>query len=172
MSKKWHFVPQRKIPILNYVLPPATILLAQMLVIIPGHFLSGVMPLLGSCVLFYWALYRPRFVPPWQAFLLGLVSDVFFSPVLGLHALIYILVRQVGEGQRRYLAMRNFTILWVTFSVMIAGILMIKSFYMTSIGYPNDPLVIIKYAQTCLAFPLVYYVFARTHHFLIYEGWL
>ena len=172
MSKNWHFVSQKKIPILNYILPPVTILLAQIFELLPGKIFSGMMPLLGVCVVFYWSLYRPQFIPLWQTFFLGLLADVFLSSVLGLHALIYMFARQIGKGQRRYLSMRNFKILWGTFSVMIAGIVLIESFYMTTTGYAHDPLILIKVAQTCFAFPLVYYFLARVHKFLIYEGWL
>lgn len=172
MSEKWHFVPERQIPVLNYLLPSVTVLFAQLLEMLPGQPLAGVMPFMAVAVVFYWGLYRPHYIPLWQAFALGLVSDIFFSPVLGLHALIYMMVRQVGAAQRRYLSMRNFTILWTTFSVMMAGIFIIQSFYMTSIGFEHDPLVFTKLTQTCFAFPLVYYILARFHYYLLHEGWL
>lgn len=172
MNQRWHFVPERKIPFLNYLLPLFTLLLALSLELVPGQPMAGVMPFLGPAVLFYWGLYRPQDIPLWLAFLTGLVSDVFFSPVLGLHGLIYMLVRQVGVAQRRYLSMRNFVVLWTTFCALMAGIYIIQSFYMTAIGFAHDPLVFTKLTQTCFAFPLVYYMLARLHHFLRREGWL
>lgn len=172
MAQTWHFVSNRQLPFLNYLLPAVTILIAQLLEVLPGQLFSGVMPFLGPAVLFYWGLYRPRYMPVWETFLLGLISDILFSPILGLHGLIYLLVRQVAVAQRRYLSMRNFTILWVTFAVMMAGVFIMHSFYMTTIGFDHDPLVFTKLTQTCFAFPLVYYIIARFHHGLRYEGWL
>lgn len=172
MNKEWHFVRERQIPLLNYMLPAGTVLLAQIFELLPNHVLSGVMPFLGAGVVFYWSLFRPTYMPFWLAFLLGLISDVFFSPLLGLHALIYMLIRQVGVAQRRYLSMRNFTTLWMTFSLMMIGVFIIQSFYMTSVGFMHDPLVFTKLTQTCFSFPLVYYLLARVHYLLVYEGWL
>ena len=111
----WHFTPDPRLPFLNFVLPFLTVFLLMLLEFTPGTPLSGIMPWFAMPAVFYWGLYRPQHFPLWLAFLMGLVLDIISGPVLGLYAIMYVLIREVGKAQRRYLVMRNFIMLWLTY---------------------------------------------------------
>ncbi|MBA43432.1 MAG: rod shape-determining protein MreD [Magnetococcales bacterium] len=168
----WHFTPDPRLPFLNFVLPFLTVFLLMLLEFTPGTPLSGIMPWFAMPAVFYWGLYRPQHFPLWLAFLMGLVLDIISGPVLGLYAIMYVLIREVGKAQRRYLVMRNFIMLWLTFSGLLAGLLLIHTFFMTTVGFNYDSIVPLKFVQTVAVFPLLYYVLARGHHYLVYEGWI
>ncbi len=168
----WHFVPDSRLPSANAILPTLTILLAQLIELIPGTYLSGIMPWMTFSIIFYWGLYRSEYLPLWLCFSLGILADILTGAVLGLYGLMYVAIREVAKGQKRYLAMRNFPMMWIAFSSLIGGLVMIQTFILTSVGYIYDPFVLAKYVQTVFAFPIVYYVIARVHHHLVYEGWI
>jgi len=168
----WHFTPDPRLPVLNFFLPTLTVLGLMMLEFTPSTPLSGIMPWLSMPAVFYWGLYRPQHLPVWLGFLLGLILDVLSGPVLGLYGVMYVLLRQVGKAQRRYLVMRNFIMLWLTFSALLGGLVLIHTFFMTTVGFNYDVLVPLKFVQTVAAFPFVYYILARGHHYLVYEGWI
>ena len=49
-------------------------------------------PELGLIAVFVWAMFQPRLMPPWVAFLIGLVADVLFAQPLGVNATLFALV--------------------------------------------------------------------------------
>ena len=168
----WHFTPDPRFPILNLFLPFITVFLLILLEFTPSTPVSGVMPWFAMPAVFYWGLYRPQHLPIWLAFTLGLILDLLSGPVLGLYALMYVMIRQVGMAQRRYIVMRNFIMLWLTFAALLTGLVAIHTFFMTTVGYSYDTLVPLKYVQTVAIFPVLYYLLARGHHYLVYEGWI
>ncbi|KAB7643905.1 rod shape-determining protein MreD [Polymorphobacter fuscus] len=48
-----------------------------------------VFPQLGLLGIFVWATFQPGLMPPWVAFLLGLVADLLFAQPLGVNATLF-----------------------------------------------------------------------------------
>lgn len=49
----------------------------------------AVLPQLGVLAVFVWATFQPGMMPPWGAFLLGLVADLLFAQPLGVNAILF-----------------------------------------------------------------------------------
>ena len=49
-------------------------------------------PELGLMAIFVWATFQPRLMPPWVAFLIGLVADLLFAQPLGVNATLFALI--------------------------------------------------------------------------------
>ena len=75
-------------------------------------------PLLLMAV-FYWSVYRPTLLPPAFVFLLGLAFDLLSaSPLLGLHAIIFLVCRWALLDQRRFLAAQGFAMVWIGYAAI------------------------------------------------------
>jgi len=48
-----------------------------------------VFPQLGLLAIFIWATFQPGFMPPWLAFLLGIVADLLFAQPIGVNATLF-----------------------------------------------------------------------------------
>jgi rod shape-determining protein MreD len=48
-----------------------------------------VFPLLALLSVFVWATFQPGLMPPWAAFLIGLVADLLFAMPLGINATLF-----------------------------------------------------------------------------------
>lgn len=48
-----------------------------------------VFPQLGLLAIFVWATFQPGLMPPWLAFLLGIVADLMFSQPIGVNATLF-----------------------------------------------------------------------------------
>ena len=48
-----------------------------------------VFPQLGLLAVFVWATFQPALMPPWLAFLLGIVADLLFSQPIGVNATLF-----------------------------------------------------------------------------------
>ncbi len=66
---------------------PALVTLALLLLMTAPVLLPmPVFPQLGLLGIFVWATFQPGLMPPWLAFLLGLVADMLFAQPLGVNA--------------------------------------------------------------------------------------
>ncbi len=48
-----------------------------------------VFPQLGLLSIFVWAMFQPGLMPPWSAFLLGMVADLLFAQPIGVNATLF-----------------------------------------------------------------------------------
>jgi len=51
-----------------------------------------IFPELGLIAIFVWATFQPSLMPPWAAFLIGLVADLLFAQPLGVNATLFALI--------------------------------------------------------------------------------
>ncbi len=58
----------------------------------PLPFPLPLMPPLAALAIFVWAMFQPGLMPPWLAFLLGLVADILFAQPMGVNATGFALV--------------------------------------------------------------------------------
>jgi rod shape-determining protein MreD len=83
---------ERRRHVLGYwrLLVPALTVLGLLLVMtLPLPTPVPVFPQLGMLGIFVWATFQPAMMPPWAAFLLGLVADLLFSQPLGVNATLF-----------------------------------------------------------------------------------
>ncbi len=59
-----------------------------------------VFPQLGLLGIFVWATFQPGLMPPWLAFLLGIVADLLFAQPIGVNATLFAAHCGVRSGVR------------------------------------------------------------------------
>jgi len=83
--------------------PALTSLFLLLLMTAPLPLPLPVFPELGLLGIFVWATFQPRLMPPWVAFLIGLVADLLFAQPLGVNATLFALAAGfVRVFERRY----------------------------------------------------------------------
>jgi len=75
---------------------------------------------------FYWALYRPTFLPVIAVFVIGLFLDSLGGGPLGFNAMILVLVHWAISSQRAFLLAQPFPIIWLVFAVVSFAILTLQ----------------------------------------------
>jgi rod shape-determining protein MreD len=84
-------------------LPALSTLALLLLMTAPLPIVLPLMPPLGVLAVFVWSMFQPGLMPPWVAFLLGLVADVLFGQPLGVDATALALVAMFVRGfEARY----------------------------------------------------------------------
>ena len=68
--------------------------------------------------IYYWAVYRPRLLPPLVVFLAGCTMDLLSGLPVGMNALVFVAVQWVISGQRRFLMGQSFMMIWIGFAVV------------------------------------------------------
>jgi rod shape-determining protein MreD len=123
--------------------------------------MSMYVPLISLSFAFYFTLHRPRYVPIWSLFLLGLLDDFLAGGVVGLTSLILVSVPALLLNQRRFFRNRSFVVTWAGFALLCLGasavIWLVETF---RIGAPISPLpAVVQMAMTLLAYPIVSWIF-------------
>ncbi|MBI1363122.1 MAG: rod shape-determining protein MreD [Proteobacteria bacterium] len=128
------------------------------------------MPLLAGAFIFYWGLYRPDLVPHAVCLLVGLLQDILSGTPLGIHALGFILLRQMAAGQQQFLHGRAFHLVWFFFGFAFGLWALIEWFMMSILGYPFGMAPMLRYVSTVLSFPLVYALAGRFQYRFLRRG--
>lgn len=68
--------------------------------------------------IYYWAIYRPTLVPPWQCFLVGLVMDILNHTTLGLNAIVLLIVQLLVRDQRKFLMGQPYIVIWAVYGLV------------------------------------------------------
>ncbi len=128
---------------------------------IPGF--SRVVPVLPLIAVYHWAIFRPRLLPAYAVFLIGLFQDVLSGTPIGVNALVLLAVYGAVLSQKRFFLGKSFFILWLVFSLIAAGASaaswVLISLFNVTILEPRT--VIFQYLLTLGAFPAVAWLFLR-----------
>ncbi len=145
------------------VAPGAITLMFVLLSAVPLR-LSGndlFMPMFSIIAIFYWGLYKPRVLPYWFAFLLGLVQDALFGQPMGIISLLLLLFQAMVHTQRRVLAREAFWAIWFGFSMLTFTFFslywILVSLYEMKIMEWQPALL--QWAATAAVYPLVHVFF-------------
>ena len=123
---------------------------------------ASVAPMLPLMGVYYWAIYRPDLLPPWAAFLLGLLDDILGGTPLGVNALVLLLVQGVAASQRRFFLPKSFVVAWLAFAVLTAGAVALSWLLVAALNRPLDPApTLFRYLMTLGVFPLLTWALAR-----------
>ncbi len=160
-SGLWH-----RMDLLARQLTPSVFTLALVFLnVVPLHIpeLSRVTPLLPLMAIYHWAIFRPKLLPAYAVFLIGLFQDILTGTPIGVNALVFLIVYGVVLSQKRFFIGKSFLILWLGFSIIAAGASVISwaviSLFNVTIVEPKT--VIFQYLMTLGFFPAVAWLFLR-----------
>jgi rod shape-determining protein MreD len=145
-------------------IPVALAVLVLFLGILPWntHTLGPMNANLVLIPIYYWTLYRPRLMSIWAVAALGLLSDLFGGPMIGINMLSFLIGYRVAVWQRKIFAGAPFIIVWGGFLLMsgVAGVVqwLLVSWWTGQIV--NAHPVLLLYLITAVAYPPCAYVFA------------
>jgi rod shape-determining protein MreD len=88
------------------VIPVTLAILGVMLANLPVSFLGGIVPapLMGLMPVYFWCLVRPDLMPPFWAFVIGLLEDVLSGGPPGVWAVAFVVTYAALDRQRDSLA--------------------------------------------------------------------
>jgi rod shape-determining protein MreD len=88
------------------VVPVSLAILGVLIANLPVSFLGGIVPppLLGLMPVYFWCLVRPDLMPPFWAFAIGLLEDVFSGGPPGVWAVSFVVTYAALDRQRDALA--------------------------------------------------------------------
>lgn len=84
--------------------------------------LTDVRPMFLVIGVYYWSLFRPRFLSIFGLFVIGLFYDILSGLPFGLTALILIGINILIRSQRKILLHQPFWILWIVYISIAVGI--------------------------------------------------
>lgn len=119
--------------------------------------LARVMPLLPLMSVYLWAVHHPHLMPAYAVFVIGLLQDTLTGMPLGINVLTYLIVYGTVVWQRRFLVGKSFAVIWVGFSIVAAGAMVISwvlvSSYHSVLAEPDA--IAFQYLLSIGIFPLL-----------------
>ncbi len=150
----------------RHLLPFGVSLLLVLLTAAPTHLpaFSGIAPVLGLVSVFYWSIYRPDLLPPYAAFLLGLLSDIVSGLPIGVSAFVLLLVQGVTASQRRFFITRTFLVAWWGFGMVSAAAFGV-SWLLLGVLFDrvvDNQALMFEFLMTLAVYPVLAWTLART----------
>ena len=71
------------------LIPSLTVVALLLVMTLPLMVPVPVFPQLGMLGIFVWAAFQPKLMPPWAAFVLGVVADLLFAQPIGINATLF-----------------------------------------------------------------------------------
>lgn len=145
--------------------PTLVSLLGLLIYVAPIRFLQIYipMPLFPLMAIFFWAMARPKMMPPVAVFGIGLTQDLMTGGPLGLWAFAYLFAYAVMRTQSDAFSGRGNAMLWAGFTVMV--VLTLFAAALASIiasGWNIDAgSLLAQAAATILVYPLVGRLYGR-----------
>lgn len=127
------------------------------------------MPMLPLAAVYYWAIYRPKLLPFWVTFLIGLLHDILSGAPTGMWAAIYVCVQAITINQRPIFYGKSFAVVWFGFGILAASAaaaawLLTVVFFSRYIAI--EP-AIFQYFTTVVLYPVLTLVFGLIHRELL-----
>ena len=116
-------------PVLAYVIPWASIMLASLLPVFPIASAVPLVPPLGYIMLVSWRLVRPGLLPVWAGFPLGLFDDVFSGQPFGCAILLWSITMIVIEILETRFPWRGFFQDWAVSSLLACIYLVVAALF-------------------------------------------
>lgn len=160
-SDVWH-----RMDLLARQLTPLMLTLVLVIInVVPLHIpgFSRVTPLLPLIAVYHWAIFRPRLLPAYAVFLIGLLHDALSGIPIGVSALVFLIVYGVVLSQKRFFIGKSFAILWLGFSVMAAVALVLSwlAVSILNVALIGPETVFFQYLMTLGFFPVIAWLFLR-----------
>ena len=157
----WH-----RMDILARQLTPLMLTLVLVIInVVPLHIpgFSRVAPLLPLIAVYHWAIFRPRLLPAYAVFLIGLLHDTLNGFPIGVSALVFLVVYGVVLSQKSFFIGKSFFILWLGFSLIAAGasVLSWLAVSLLNVTMVEPETVFFQYLMTLGFFPVIAWLFLR-----------
>lgn len=157
----WH-----RIDLLARQLTPSMLTLVLVIFsVVPLRILdfSTVVPLLPLMSVYHWAIFRPRLLPAYAVFLIGILQDILTGAPVGVNALVFLLVYGAVLSQKGFFTGKSFFILWLGFSLIAAGAAALNWLVVSilNVAIVEVQTVVFQYLLTLGFFPAVAWVFLR-----------
>jgi rod shape-determining protein MreD len=125
-------------------------------------------PMLVVMAVYYWSIYRPKLMPPWFAFLLGLLHDLMSGGPLGLTALLLLALRGLGASQRRMFVSRSFVLNWWGFALaaFASSLVFWVAISIYHVRLLDPTLALLQCVLASALYPGVTWVFNRTERLM------
>jgi rod shape-determining protein MreD len=91
-------------------------------------YFQDIRPSFTLMALFYWSIYRPTLLPPWMAFLLGILIDLLSGLPIGLTAVLFVLAQRVVVDQRKIFSGQSFLSVYFGYTVIAAAVYILQWF--------------------------------------------
>ncbi len=133
---------------------------------IPGY--SSIVPMLALISVYYWAIHRPRLLPPIAVFAVGLAQDFLSGTPLGLHAVVLLLTYGAIVSQRRAFLGKSFLVVWwgfliVAFTAVLVSWILVSVLSGTLIETRAG---VFQFLLTFALYPVMTTLFARVQRVL------
>ncbi len=157
----WH-----RMDLLARQLTPTMLTLVLVIInVVPLHIpgFSRVAPLLPLMAVYHWAVFRPRLLPAYAVFLIGILQDILTGAPIGVNALVFLAVYGAVLSQKQFFIGKSFFILWLGFSLIAAGAAVINwlAISILSVTLVEPRTVFFQYLLTIGCFPAIAWVFMR-----------
>ncbi len=121
-------------------------------------FFYGATPLLSMVFLYWMMLHNEKFVPVFLVFVIGLISDILFSDILGGRATAYVLAFYYVSLRRVKLLQGDFMQIWLDFAVVVTGVIVFQLmiFSLLNFAIPAVTPILFQLGSTLILFPLGY----------------
>ena len=118
----------------------------------------GATPLLTLIFLSWMVLHYAKFISFYCVFIIGIVSDLLFSDLLGGRALVYLLAYYYITLRRAKLLQNDFMQIWLEFTLVAAGALLIQLliFSLLFLTIPATTPILFQLGTTIILFPVSY----------------
>lgn len=120
----------------------------------------GATPLLSLIFVYYIALHFEHILPIVAAVLMGLLSDLLFSDIIGARALGFMFVIFVLQYRRQRLLQGDFLEIWTDFSIVTSIVLLFQftMFSAINLAVPSTTPILFQLGSTLIFFPIGYVV--------------
>lgn len=122
----------------------------------------GATPMLSLIFLYWIGLHFEKYVPLFAAFVMGIVSDILFSDLLGGRAMAYMLVLYVLQYRRTRLLQGEFMEIWTDFAIVTVGVVLFQFgvFSALNLAIPATAPLLFQIGTTLTLFPIGYVLLA------------
>lgn len=120
-------------------------------------------PIFTLTIVYFFAVHRPEFFPPWAVFFIGLLQDTLSGGPLGLYTVVLLAAYALTHSQRLFLVGRGFSTMWTGF-LAICAISVVIMWFGASVHYgiAINPLPLLWQAGvTALVYPPISFVLTR-----------
>lgn len=118
----------------------------------------GATPLLSLVFLYWMMLHFEKFVSVFLVFVIGLLSDILFSDILGGRATAYVLAFYYIGLRRGKLLQGDFMQIWLDFAILATGVMIFQllMFSLLNFAIPAVMPILFKIGSTLILFPIGY----------------
>ena len=152
----------------RWFVPAATVLLLLILLTAPIILPWPALPALGLVAVFVWATFQPGLMPPWLAFVLGLVADMLSGLPFGVQATLFALTALFVRIFERRFGHHRFGFDWIVMGGLAIAYAVLQWQFLGFAGVdgPLQPLLL-QAVSTTVIYPFVVLLCARIQRRLL-----